>query len=72
MQIGLLNHLNFPKSSNPLLAANSDDDSTAASADGTSKSRLGASVRQLTPAQDAAGVILKLQNDNSATPGRVL
>jgi hypothetical protein len=51
------------------LAANTGDDSTAAAGEGTSKPGLGATVRELTPAQDVPGVILKLQNDNGATPG---
>jgi hypothetical protein len=68
MQIGLLNHLNFPKSSNQPLAANSDDDSTAA-AEGSATPGLGAAARQRTPAQDAPGVILQLQRENAATPG---
>lgn len=68
MQIGLLNHLTFPKGSNQPLAGNSGDASTAA-ADGTASPGLGAIVRALTPAQDAPGVILKLQNDSTATPG---
>lgn len=68
MQIGQLNHLNFPKGSHQPLAANSDD-STAAAADGSATPGLGATVRQPTPAQDAPGVILKLQRENAATPG---
>ena len=71
MQIGQLNHLNFPKSSSPLLAANTGDDSTTA-ADGTSTPGLGATVRQLTPAQDAPGVVLKLQSGTSAAQGLAL
>jgi hypothetical protein len=68
MQIGQLNHLDFPKSSNPLLAANTGDDRTAA-AEGSSTSGIGVKVRALTPAQDAPGVILKLEREHSATPG---
>ncbi|NVO04937.1 MAG: hypothetical protein HXX19_02790 [Rhodoferax sp.] len=70
MQIGLLNHLNFPKSGNPLLNANAnagDDSTTAIAADGSTKPGLGATLRQLTPAQDAPGVILKLQGEDSTT-----
>ncbi len=71
MQIGLLNHLNVPKSSNPLLAANTGDDSAAA-ADGKATPGLGAAVRLLTPAQDAPGVVLKLQSDGGAASSRAL
>jgi hypothetical protein len=60
MQIGQLNHLNFPKGGNPLLAANTGDDSTAA-ADGGATPTAGAALPALTPAADAPGVILKLQ-----------
>jgi hypothetical protein len=62
MQIGQLNHLNLPKSSNPLLAANTGDDSTAA-AGGTATSGAGAALPVPTPAQDAPGVVLKLQSE---------
>lgn len=60
MQIGQLNHLNFPKSSNQPLAANTGDDS-APGANGMGAPGLGATVRTLTPAHDAPGVVLKLQ-----------
>jgi len=66
MQIGLLNHLNLPKSSNPLLAANTGDDKTAA--EGSVKSGAGATLPVPTPAQDAPGVVLKLQSE-AATAG---
>ena len=64
MQIGLLNHLNFPKSSNPLLAANTGDDSTAA-ADGRAAPRPDTSLPLLAPAQDSPGVVLKLQSETT-------
>jgi hypothetical protein len=67
MQIGLLNHLNFPKGSNPLLAANTDD-GNATAAEGAATSARGAVSPALTPAQDAPGVILKLQSE-AATIG---
>ena len=62
MQIGQLNHLNFPKGNNPLLAANTGDDSTAA-ADGSATPTTGTALPALTLAADAPGVILKLQGD---------
>jgi hypothetical protein len=68
MQIGQLNHLDFPKSSKQSLAANSGDASTDAAL-GTTTPGQGVAVRQLTPAEDAPGVILTLQKENTATPG---
>ena len=62
MQIGQLNHLNLPKSSNPLLAANAGDDGTAA-AGGTATSGAGAALPVPTVAHDAPGVVLKLQSE---------
>ena len=64
MQIGLLNHLNFPKGSNQPLSANTDD--SKAAADGTATPSLGAPAPALAPAQDAPGVVLKLQGDKAA------
>lgn len=71
MQIGHLNHLNFPKGVPQALVGGAADDgeSPAALAPGAAKPGLGATVRTLTPAQDAPGVILKLQKDSMATPG---
>lgn len=68
MQIGLLNHLNFPKGGHQPLSANTDD-STAAGADGTATSGLGATVQPPaeTSAPDAPGVVLVLKSD--AAPG---
>lgn len=64
MQIGLLNHLNFPKGSHQPLSANTDD-STAAGADGTATSGLGATAQTPveTSATDTPGVVLVLQSD---------
>jgi hypothetical protein len=61
MQIGQLSHLNYTKS-NPLLAANTGDDSTVG-ADGSAAPTSGAALPALTPAQDAPGVILKIQGE---------
>jgi hypothetical protein len=66
MQIGLLNHLNFPKSSNQPLAANTGDDSTAV-ADGSAMPARAAVVRETRPTQEAPGVILKIQPDAAAS-----
>lgn len=71
MQIGLLNHLTFPKGSNQPLAGNSSDARTTV-ADGTAAPGLGATLRAWAPVQDAPSVILKLQNENAATPGVAL
>jgi hypothetical protein len=63
MQIGHLNHLNFPKGSNLPLSANTDD-STAA-ADGKRAPGLGvtAPAPELTLAQDAPGVVVTIQGE---------
>jgi hypothetical protein len=61
MQIGLLNHLNFPKGGNQPLSANTDD--SKAAADGTATPSLGTPIPALAPAQDAPGVVLRIQSD---------
>ena len=66
MQIGLLNHLNFPTGSKLPQTGNTSEDATSATNDATT-SAPGAAVRALTPAQDAPGVVLQLQSD--AGPG---
>ncbi len=66
MQIGHLNHLNFPKGSKLPFSANPDD-STAA-ANGVTTPGLGATAPapELTPPPDVPGVVLKLQSDAAA------
>jgi hypothetical protein len=64
MQIGLLNHLNFPKSSNPLLAAHDDN---ASAAGGAATCGPSAALPAVTPAQDAPGVVLQLQSEAAKT-----
>ena len=74
MQVGLLNHLKYPKGSEPPLASTGDGSkpATEAGAKPGAKPGLGATVRQMTPAQDAPGVVLKLQSDPFATQGLAL
>lgn len=69
MQIGLLNHLNFPTGSKLPQTENTSEDATSAANDAAT-SAPGAAVRALTPAQDAPGVVLQLQSD--AGPGVAL
>jgi len=74
MQIGHLNQFNFPKTTNqPLLGNPSDDKSSGATdvASSTTKHGLGEAVRQLTPAQDAPAIILKLQSGSNTADGLV-
>ena len=66
MQVGLLNHLKYPKGSEPPLA------STGEGSTAPTKPGLGATVRQMTPAQDAPGVVLKLQSGEGDKPGLAL
>jgi hypothetical protein len=64
MQIGLLNHLNFPKGGNQPLSASTDE--SKAAADGTAEPGLGAAALATAPTQplsDAPSVILKLQSE---------
>ena len=68
MQIGQLNHLKYPKGSELPLPTSAGDGSATA-AEGSAKRGLGAAVRQTTPAQDAPGVVLKLQSGTSAAQG---
>jgi hypothetical protein len=69
MQIGLLNHLNFPKGSNQPLSASTDD--SKAAADGAATPGLVTPIPSLTPAQDAPGVVLKLQSDQATASAAV-
>ena len=69
MQIGLLNHLNFPKGGSQPLSANTDD--SKAATDGAATPNLGAPIPALTPAQDAPGVVLKLQSDQASAGAAV-
>lgn len=71
MQIGLLNHLNYPAGSNLPLAGNSSDGTTAAANDAATPAQ-GAETDALTPAQDSPGVVLTLQSDASAGPSAAL
>ena len=71
MQIGQLNHLKYPKGSELPLPTSAGDGSATA-AEGSAKRGLGAAVRQTTPAQDAPGVVLKLQSGTSAAQGLAL
>ena len=72
MQIGQLNHLNYPNLGNQ--AANGAAAGDAGSAAGTSAKSSGRSAAAATaaPVQDAVGVILKLQADISAQPSVAL
>jgi hypothetical protein len=63
MQIGLLNHLNFPKGSNLPLSANSDDSTAAADSSATPGQGVAALAPAQAPPPDAPGVVLKLQGD---------
>jgi len=72
MQIGQLNHLNYPNLGNQ--AANGAAAGDAGSAAGTSAKSSGrsAAAAPAAPLQDAVGVILKLQADISAQPSVAL
>lgn len=73
MQIGQLNHLNFPKSNElPLATSTNTSDGSAVATEGSAKHGLGAALRQQTPAQDAPGVVLRLQSGTSAAQGLAL
>jgi hypothetical protein len=63
MQIGHLNHLNFPKGSKLPFSANTDDGTTAANGAATPGVGTSAPAPELTPPPDAPGVVLKLQSD---------
>ena len=69
MQIGLLNHLNFPKGSKLPFSASTDD--SAAAANGAAMQGLGATAiaPEQTPPPEAPGVVLKLQSDTAAAGG---
>ena len=71
MQIGQLNHLKYPSLGNQPGLGNAADDADAATG-ATSTPGRGTAVRQLTPAQDAPGIIVKLQSDSSTPPGLAL
>jgi hypothetical protein len=71
MQIGLLNQLNFPSGSKQPLAGNTDDSKTDAAPGAATRAR-SLVVPQDTPAQDAAGVVLKIQSDPTGGAGVAL
>ncbi len=66
MQIGLLNHLNFPKGSKLPFSANTDDSTAAANGVATPGMGATAPAPEQTPPPDAPGVVLKLQGDVAA------
>ncbi len=66
MQIGLLNHLNFPKGSKLPFSANTDDSTAAANGAATPGLGATAPAPEQTPPPDAPGVVLKLQGDVAA------
>lgn len=65
MQIGLLNHLNYPKGNSLPLSANTDDSTNATAADGTdTPGRTAAALAPVTPSTpDNPGVVLTLQSE---------
>ncbi len=74
MQIGHSNQLNFLKTTNQPLTGNPSEDKASGATDtaaSATKPGLGEAVRQLTPAQDAPGVILKLQSGSNTADGLV-
>jgi hypothetical protein len=75
MQIGLLNQLSFPSGSKQPLAGSTDDSAQDASSGArTSEAAHARKVVPLvaTPAQDASGVILKIQADAKGAAGAAL
>ena len=66
MQIGLLNHLNFPKGSKLPFSANTDDSTASANEVATRGGGATAPAPELTALPDAPGVVLKLQSDTAA------
>jgi hypothetical protein len=66
MQIGLLNHLNFPKGSKPPFSSNTDDSTAAANRTATSGSGATTPALEKETPSDAPGVVLKLQSDATA------
>ncbi len=74
MQIGFLNHWNFSKTANQPQTVHGAQDNAggaAVAATGATKLGLGVAVRQMTPANDATGVILKLGSEGDTAPGLV-
>ncbi|MBK9440377.1 MAG: hypothetical protein IPN53_03320 [Comamonadaceae bacterium] len=69
MQISHLNQFTFPKTTIQSLTGNLSEDKAGGTTDiaaSATKPDLGDAVRQLTPAQDAPGVILKLQSGSNS------
>jgi len=71
MQIGHLNHIQFPGVGNQPAPSNATTDASDA-ATGTTSNGRGAAVRQVTPAQNAPGVVAKIQSGSDGTSGVAL
>ena len=72
MQIGQLNHLKYPSLGNQATSGNAADDAGATPSAAPQSTGRANAAQPATPAQDAVGVILKLQSDISAQPGVAL
>jgi hypothetical protein len=68
MQIGLLNHLNYPKGNSLPLAGNAADDGSDVASSAASTGR-GAAVRPTAPVAQAAGVLVTIQADSATAAG---